>query len=284
MQVCSFCLFSCKVVLLLILNNIVIFNVYRFLNLLIQCYYFAVAQARKGQGSHVRSQKSTPKKFVKRKQPLPKPTSLIDDRSDWNGTMFPFRGTKELYEEENEPEKKSDFEDDEWEESSSKSGVKIKLNNALGSLMCAYNSSDDSEIEGLEPEVKNRVQVPKVELTKESDDEAPVEEKIVKEISGNLQTVDENSTTNQIDEKIASGRKRKRTHRRQTNKKRIKYKKKDGKKSGGGSNLFFQKFKKRRVTLLDKLLASEIRHERNVLLQCVRFVVQNNFFINNVEK
>lgn len=34
----------------------------------------------------------------------------------------------------------------------------------------------------------------------------------------------------------------------------------------------------RRLTLLQKLLAPEIRHERNVVLQCVHFVVQNNFF------
>nr|XP_019561437.2 nuclear fragile X mental retardation-interacting protein 1 [Aedes albopictus] len=34
----------------------------------------------------------------------------------------------------------------------------------------------------------------------------------------------------------------------------------------------------RKNTLLEKLLEPEIRHERNVLLQCVRFVVQNNFF------
>ncbi|XP_031623650.1 nuclear fragile X mental retardation-interacting protein 1, partial [Contarinia nasturtii] len=31
-------------------------------------------------------------------------------------------------------------------------------------------------------------------------------------------------------------------------------------------------------TLLEKLLQKEIRHERNVLLQCVRYVVENNFF------
>lgn len=31
-------------------------------------------------------------------------------------------------------------------------------------------------------------------------------------------------------------------------------------------------------TLLEKLLQKEIRHERNVLLQCVRYVVDNNFF------
>lgn len=31
-------------------------------------------------------------------------------------------------------------------------------------------------------------------------------------------------------------------------------------------------------TLLEKLLQKDIRHERNVLLQCVRYVVENNFF------
>nr|XP_040037101.1 nuclear fragile X mental retardation-interacting protein 1 isoform X1 [Gasterosteus aculeatus aculeatus] len=34
----------------------------------------------------------------------------------------------------------------------------------------------------------------------------------------------------------------------------------------------------RRPTLLEMLLASDIRHERNVLLQCVRYVVRNKFF------
>ncbi|KAM9836252.1 FMR1-interacting protein NUFIP1 [Aulostomus maculatus] len=35
---------------------------------------------------------------------------------------------------------------------------------------------------------------------------------------------------------------------------------------------------KRRPTLLEMLLAPDIRHERNVLLQCIRYVVRNNFF------
>ncbi|XP_069826633.1 FMR1-interacting protein NUFIP1 [Dendropsophus ebraccatus] len=33
-----------------------------------------------------------------------------------------------------------------------------------------------------------------------------------------------------------------------------------------------------RTTLLEMLLAPDIRHERNVILQCVRYIVQNNFF------
>ncbi|NXW17888.1 NUFP1 protein, partial [Circaetus pectoralis] len=35
---------------------------------------------------------------------------------------------------------------------------------------------------------------------------------------------------------------------------------------------------KRRPTLLEMLLAQDIRHERNVILQCVRYLIQNNMF------
>ncbi|XP_031558959.1 nuclear fragile X mental retardation-interacting protein 1-like isoform X2 [Actinia tenebrosa] len=35
---------------------------------------------------------------------------------------------------------------------------------------------------------------------------------------------------------------------------------------------------KRKPTLLEKLLAPEIRHESNVILQCIRYIVKNNFF------
>uniref|UniRef100_A0A6B0VH27 C2H2-type domain-containing protein n=1 Tax=Ixodes ricinus TaxID=34613 RepID=A0A6B0VH27_IXORI len=38
----------------------------------------------------------------------------------------------------------------------------------------------------------------------------------------------------------------------------------------------------RRPTLLQKLLAPEIRHERNIVLQCVHYVVQNNFFVGQI--
>ncbi|XP_022095215.1 nuclear fragile X mental retardation-interacting protein 1-like [Acanthaster planci] len=38
---------------------------------------------------------------------------------------------------------------------------------------------------------------------------------------------------------------------------------------------------KRRPNLLEMLLAPEIRRERNIILQCVRYVVQNNFFDRN---
>jgi len=34
---------------------------------------------------------------------------------------------------------------------------------------------------------------------------------------------------------------------------------------------------RRRVSLLEMLLANEIRHERNVILQCIRYITKNNF-------
>lgn len=39
-------------------------------------------------------------------------------------------------------------------------------------------------------------------------------------------------------------------------------------------NLFTSFF----IFISKKLLADEIRHERNIILQCVRYVVQNDFF------
>ncbi|XP_041354624.1 nuclear fragile X mental retardation-interacting protein 1-like [Gigantopelta aegis] len=41
---------------------------------------------------------------------------------------------------------------------------------------------------------------------------------------------------------------------------------------------------RKRVTLLERLLAQEIRHERNVVLQCVYYIVKNNFFARKTSK
>ncbi|XP_077588675.1 FMR1-interacting protein NUFIP1 [Stigmatopora nigra] len=47
---------------------------------------------------------------------------------------------------------------------------------------------------------------------------------------------------------------------------------------GRGRGRYSAILQTRRPTLLEMLLAPDIRHERNVLLQCVRYVVCNNFF------
>ncbi|XP_021927267.1 nuclear fragile X mental retardation-interacting protein 1 [Zootermopsis nevadensis] len=41
--------------------------------------------------------------------------------------------------------------------------------------------------------------------------------------------------------------------------------------------------RRRKLTLLEKLLSREIRHERNMILQCVRYAVHNNFFTSDAD-
>lgn len=65
------------------------------------------------------------------------------------------------------------------------------------------------------------------------------------------------------------------TSRNNTLNKRIKKKNKKNKCLAMKSNLSGLN---RKPTLLQQLLANEIRHERNIILQCVKYVVENNFF------
>ncbi|CAF0840331.1 unnamed protein product [Brachionus calyciflorus] len=65
---------------------------------------------------------------------------------------------------------------------------------------------------------------------------------------------------------------------RVNNRKNLKRKNKKGGLYARKVEVLKSRYKK--PTLLQKLLADEIRHERNILLQCVRFVVQKNFFDN----
>lgn len=276
--------------------------------------------------------KNTPTKsprFSKpKKSPFkPKKVSLIDEKCDWNGSVFPFKGTKQLIEHEEE-KKHSDYEDEDWSPSNVK--CNIKLNNALGALMGAYMSGDDSEDEIVVKDINNRQQISQltnsakqekpgvscvteqvkpniVPATEKSnhfpaadqtetvmvcdvsdDDSPPTEVKLVKD---KKQDVVEDTPTvivenNCVKEQTVSTRKRKRTNfKRRTNKRNSKVDTKKQQMPSQETNAtqnsntnFPYKFKKRKVTLLEKLLENEIRHERNVLLQCVRYVVSNNFF------
>ena len=203
--------------------------------------------------------------------------SLIDEKIDWNGSMFPFRGTAGLV----CPEKivdESNIDDDEWVQVESKEDEKdICLPNALGFLMEAYNSD---EFEHEDTHVKSIVSnggPDRDNCTGNSDDEPPEEIKNVKfapDTNLNTRNSDIKCDSAMLDVTSNSSRKRPR-----------KALKKDVKIVGQNqftntrSNLVTEKpvFRKRRVTLLEKLLKDEIRHERNVILQCVKFVVDNNF-------
>lgn len=204
--------------------------------------------------------------------------SLIDDKLDWNGTLFPFRGTSELYGETTE-ENVSDFDDSEWLEESVKPPVKrLEIKNALSTLMSAYNSDDGSESE-VAPEEKI-VEHEEQPSADGADDDAPIEVKIIREPEqcaseiGNLQVTQQQESNNK------NKKKRRRSKHAKTDVPNKKSKMDTTSLNAKERNFMDQPFRKRKVTLLERLLDNEIRHERNVVLQCVRFVVANNYFKN----
>lgn len=202
-----------------------------------------------------------------------KQVSLIDTKVNWNGSMFPFRGTAELYEEDDNISNNCMYEiddDDEWMANSSGTvSHAVKLNNSLGSLISAYNSSDDSDNEAIVDVKKSKDNVQSVL----SDDEPPVEVKIIKQPTT---AQDSNENLSKTDATSFKS-KRKRSKRQHTSSKKLKTRKVNHQ----NKRFLTTRLKKRNVTLLEKLLNNEIQHERNVLLQCVKYVVQNNFFLEN---
>ncbi|KAL3282865.1 hypothetical protein HHI36_006025 [Cryptolaemus montrouzieri] len=226
-------------------------------------------------------------KAVKKYQPK----SLIDDKSDWNGSMFPFRGLKELFsEEEEEKSKISDIEDENWGAKASNVDSFVKVNASLGALMGAYASdyTDDEEVEinkvkpvqikttdniNSEQNLSTNIDL-NVEISGDNEingDEAPLEMKIER-VTPVLEEK-EVKETHTVEEKISS---RKRNRKRKPNNIDLNFKRQ----KVSNDKFPYQNFKKRKLTLLEKLLDSEIRRERNILLQCVKFVVDNNFFMN----
>ncbi|KAF5303011.1 hypothetical protein FQR65_LT08340 [Abscondita terminalis] len=183
------------------------------------------------------------KNQAKRRKVTTPNVSLIQEQSDWNGTLCPFRGTGQLYDED-VVEKTEEFDDAEWDQNVKPvENVPTCLNNALGSLMSAYNSESD-------------------------EDEGPTEEKISRtcEVAVGDEPRPECVTRGDLKTK----RKRKRVCRKKTSNAKTE--------NEAAYNAPIPIYRKRKVTLLERLLANEIVHERNLLLQCVRYVVSNNFF------
>lgn len=199
---------------------------------------------------------------VVKKNTKPK-ISLVTSKEDWKGDLCPFFGTAELYESDKEIEEV--ISDEEWVLEKSED-TKIVLNNALGALIGAYRSSDDSDDDIVVPEKL------------ESDNGPPDEVKISK-IEPNLPEVE-----NKFD-KVKRSRKRVRVSRGKECKKikpNLETKASEIKPSleNKPSLDTRPKFRtvRRKITLLERLLEPDIRHERNLILQCVRHVVKNNFF------
>lgn len=230
-----------------------------------------------------RRKKVTMNKFNKKPQKQ-KFVSLLSSKEHWNGGLPPFTGTRELYESESKLD--IDIDDDEWTQEKNEN-VAIPINNALGALIGAYRSSDESDCDIIVPKdvsktddntnIKTDCKTNKEEENIDTETfEAPEEVKIIKETAANLPP-DNIIKTNT--EKLP--RKRKRCHKNKNKEPEMKMGKLDVK------NDDRQKVKKplvrrRKVTLLERLLEPEIRHERNVILQCIRYVIQNNFFDKSV--
>ncbi|KAK9738759.1 Nuclear fragile X mental retardation-interacting protein 1 (NUFIP1) [Popillia japonica] len=128
----------------------------------------------------IRKPTKIPKGKIKKKRHFKK-ESLIKERSDWNGPMFPFKGTDEIYVV-NTIADAPTFEDIEWEQ---EAHVKVEMNikNALGALMTAYSAfSDDSDNEKLTDMKINTESSSKIEDTDKhiSDNEMPLHQPIAR--------------------------------------------------------------------------------------------------------
>lgn len=164
------------------------------------------------------------------------------EREDWNGSMFPFRGTKQLSESIANCE--STIDDEEWDENKQKE--EAKSTNALSSLLGMYATSDESENE--EEKIANKDDALTDTKIIDSGDDAPQEIKI-----SHVPTFETESPAQQKKQTPNSSKRKE-------------------------NNTPPAYFKRRKISLLEKLLDKDIRHERNIILQCVRHVVKNNFF------
>lgn len=164
--------------------------------------------------------------------------------------MFPFAGTASLYKETSEKDEESEFDDSEWllDDDKPSTSTIVNPSNGLSLLMGTYCS--------------------------DSDNEAPAEEKIIYNEEKLLPIEEKKIFTTEENEKVDIKKAKVPLHSRDKNQIKTKPNMLKRKKP---INLLR---KRRKPTLLEELLKDEIRHERNVLLQCVRYVVNKNFFLD----
>lgn len=144
-----------------------------------------------------------------------------------------------------------DISDEEWGVADKVNTVcQPLINNSLGLLASAY----DSEEETMKVECQH---VNNIENFSDNGEDSPPEE--VKTVLSKKEDMEENDETHYKERK----RKIKRDF---TKNKKL------------NSSISESDYHCRSLTLLEKLLRKEIRHERNVILQCVNYVVKNNFF------
>eukprot|EP00062_Callorhinchus_milii_P007428 gi/632949022/ref/XP_007889918.1/ PREDICTED: nuclear fragile X mental retardation-interacting protein 1 [Callorhinchus milii] len=126
-----------------------------------------------------------------------------------------------------------------------------QITSALGLLVANYGSSSDSESDQAPDEIPLRPIVEALEENKVLLGSGP---------KWSNEKGKENSQNRTMDSRAFKGRGYKRGP------------------NARGRPFLGQGRLKRRPTLLEMLLARDIRHERNVILQCVRYIVQNDFW------
>ncbi|GJQ70081.1 putative metal ion binding protein [Trypoxylus dichotomus] len=158
--------------------------------------------------------KTVPNTKIKQKTYFKK-NSLINEQSDWNGAMFPFKGTDDIYKT-NKMLDAVTFEDTEWEQEGNMK-PKININNALGALISAYSiPSDDSDCEKsvlMESKTETVLQNPMYEKHI-SDNESPLQEPVSRLPFSN--TEENKSSYNQmlpLEEKSLEDNKKQKRHR-----------------------------------------------------------------------
>ncbi|XP_036609571.1 nuclear fragile X mental retardation-interacting protein 1 [Trichosurus vulpecula] len=128
-----------------------------------------------------------------------------------------------------------------------------EVTSALGLLMTNYGNMSGSESEPEEAPIKTEA-------------ESPAENQVI------LSEVPQNQSQNIKKQERNSPVTKPKNLRKNWMKKNCRYRR----------NLYRKKPipepQKRRPQLLEMLLAQDIRHERNVILQCVRYIIQNDFF------
>lgn len=185
---------------------------------------------------------------------------------------------------------KIEIEDDEWEEQATSSKTENTCQ-ALSTLMSAYQSSSDEEIENdlisipktcVSETAKNSVCENKIEMkcVNENNDDDSGPESVPIERSNCLYSKEIEIVE---DKKLVMNEKPNPKHQKRKHSDDSKTDNQSKKKTRQSVPLnTFQKqlqyYKERPSTLLEKLLEKDIRHERNVILQCINYIIKNDYF------
>ncbi|XP_073988218.1 FMR1-interacting protein NUFIP1-like [Rhodnius prolixus] len=172
-----------------------------------------------------------------------------------------------VFEEEQQPaiEETENFSDEEWNNEENKHKIDVTkptVCNVLAALSADYNS--DSEEDKNQDKIKKDKEKTESACQDNSDEDGgpPEEASVKKDINTpNIFVKDESDLSATKPKKTTEN---------------IVDQLKSNKKNFDRSRNQFKKFRK--PTLLEKLLASEIRQERNYILQCIRYIINNNYF------